>query len=55
MTNKQLQNILKQYPEECEILINDVENNFNEPSFITAEYYADDFEISKLIIHYMGR
>lgn len=52
MTNKQLQNILEKYPEECEILIHNIHDSYVIPDSISVEYYEDDnFEIPKIIIH----
>jgi len=54
MTNEQLQNILKQYPEDCPIR---VENDVNYKSYdiarIIVEYeYGNDFEIPILTLEY---
>lgn len=51
MTNKQLQDILANYPEECEILIMTDGCDFNNPIRVSADYYEDnDFTTPKLII-----
>lgn len=57
MTNKQLQDILKQYPDECEIIIeNDVNYEECDIARIRIEYeYGDNFEIPILTLEYKNR
>ena len=51
MTNKQLQSILANYPEGCEILIMTNGCDFSNPIRVSVDYYEDnDFTEPKLII-----
>ena len=49
MKNEVLQNILKHYPNECDIVI--FGNDYKEPIRVAVEYdHNDDFEVSRIII-----
>lgn len=51
MVNRQLINILKQYPEDCEIFI-ECNSNYESPNLISVDFEEDnDFENPQLIIH----
>lgn len=54
MTNKQLQNILKNYPDDCKIFIERCGMYENgEPTTVRVEYMeSDNFETSQLTIEY---
>lgn len=50
MKNEKIQNILANYPDECDVLI--MKNDYEYPSQVCAEYDSDDdFTIPKIIIY----
>ena len=56
MTNEQLQNFLKQYPNECNIIIESSFCNECDITRIRAEYeYNNNFKIPILILEYQKK
>lgn len=49
MKNKNLQNILSEFPDECEILI--LHNDYEKPARVSVEYdESDNFNLPQIII-----